>query len=284
MSLVLKDATMPVPKSLFKVNAMTPVRDQQQDKTQTYGEMDQSISASVSRVQAAELDNLSSYVRLEHVSRNPEHLKKVVPRFPSAEIPMSRSLMHGKFHVISDAGLFHNRQSRVAWGPDLQYLDITHTARLSLAMMKTSDFKQSIKSTTDNDDLFSVNSKNPYVVLLATYLNNTKLTRVDDIPTLGPISGCDAVRSLKSATENLISKLKSSGDSQALSLLNYMLKVWTLCIALWGPLEVEPSSSHAETMARKERLTHWLEDASTETIITGLNEEEEVILSNSFLK
>ena len=275
MSLVLKDATAVNQISLFKASAMTPIRDQQQDKNQTHAEMDFSMNGSV-RMQAVELDNLSTYVRLEQVTRNPEQLKKVVPRFASAELPLSRSLMCDKFHVISDAGLFHNRQSRVGWGPDLQYLDITHTARLSLAMMKTSDFKQAIKSTSDNDDLFSVNSKNPYVVLLATYLNNTKSTLVDDVPTLSPVSGSDAVCSLKAATENLLNKLKSSGDSKALSLLNYMLKVWNLCIALWGPLEVEPGS-HAETMARKERLTHWLEEATTETNITGLQDEEEVL-------
>jgi hypothetical protein len=237
--------------------------------------MDQSFSAIAKLQQTTEIENLSTYVRLEH-ARNSEQCRKVVPRFATAEIPLSRSIIRDKFGIVMDASLFQNRQSRVGWGPDLQHLELSTTTRLSLLSVKTSDLKQNIDL---EEDIFSVDSKNPYVVLLATYLNHTKATVVDGVPTLRPVPGSQAVGFLKAATESLLSKLKNKGNPEALQLLNYMGKVWNLCIALWGPLDVE-AGSHAETMARKETLTQWLEEATMETNITGLNEEEEVFITN----
>ena len=237
-------------------------------------DLNQTSAASASlRIQQAEMANLSSYVRLEHASHNPDQLKKVVPRFASAEIPLSRSLMRDKVHLISDAALFHNRQTRVGWSRDLQLLDILHSARVSLVSVKTSDVKLPAKQSSE--DLFSAESKNPYIVHLTTYLQHTRRVIVEDVPTLCPVAGSGALSALKASTESLLGRLKSTADAETLELLHYMAKVWKLCIALWAPLDVE-SGSHAETMARKDTLTHWLEDATNETAITGLQEEEEV--------
>ena len=233
--------------------------------------MEQSFSLTSKMQQTADFDNLSTYVRLEH-ARNSDQCKKIVPRFATVGIPLSRSLMRGKVGVLSDAALFQNRQSRVGWGPDLQLLELASSTRFSLVSVKTSDLKQ---NQEPGDDLFTMESKNPYVVLLATYLNHTKRSLAEGVPMLRPLPGSRAVGFLKTATESLISKLKSSGNPETLQLLNYMGKVWNLCIALWGPLDVD-SGSHAETMARKETLTQWLEETAMETNIAGLKEEEEV--------
>lgn len=274
MSRLFKDSPAQSPGSLFKSSAIPGIQ-QPEDLNRSHVPMDQSFSAIAKLQQTTEIENLSTYVRLEH-ARNSEQCRKVVPRFATAEIPLSRSIIRDKFGIVMDASLFQNRQSRVGWGPDLQHLELSTTTRLSLLSVKTSDLKQNIDL---EEDIFSVDSKNPYVVLLATYLNQTKATVVDGVPTLRPVPGSQAVGFLKAATESLLSKLKNKGNPEALQLLNYMGKVWNLCIALWGPLDVE-AGSHAETMARKETLTQWLEEATMETNITGLNEEEEVFITN----
>lgn len=286
MSLALKDVAVPSPKpqSLFKAGAIMPLqkpedfgRSQLMELDQTAASPATATAADVSlRIQTAEMENFSSYVRLEYASHNTEQLKKVVPRFAAAEIPLSRSFVRRKMHIISDAALFHNRQSRVGWGPDLQLLDILHSSRLSFETVNTSDFRLPIADRSEDAQLFTADSKNPYVALLMTYLKHVRRVVVGEVPTLRPAPGSGAVASLKTTTEALISRVKSKGDPKTLDLLNYMLKVWKLCLALWAPLEVD-SGSHAETMARKEALTHWLEDTAIETPVTGLEEEEEVI-------
>ncbi len=277
MSRLFRDSTAQSPGSLFKSSAIATLQ-QPEEQNRSNISMEQSFSVAAKMQQTIELDNLSTYVRLEHV-RNPDQCKKVVPRFATAGIPLSRSLMRGKFGIISDAALFQNRQSRVGWGPDLQLLELATSTRLSLLAVKTSDLRQ---NREEGDDIFTVESKNPYVVLLATYLNHTKRNVTEGVPMLRPLPGSQAVGFLKAATESLISKLKSCGNPETLQLLNYMGKVWSLCIALWGPLDVE-SGSHAETMARKETLTQWLEEAAMETNIVGLTEEEEVFDHTSFI-
>ena len=276
MSRLFKDSPGQSPVSLFKSSAIAGIQQPGEDLNRSYVPMDQSFSSTAKLQQSTEMENLSTYVRLEHV-RNPEQCRKVVPRFATAEIPLSRSVMRDKFGILMDASLFHNRRFRVGWGVDLQHLELQSLTRLSLLSVKTSDLKQNIDL---EEDIFSADSKNPYVVFLATYLNHTKTTVVDGVPTLRPAQGSQAVGFLKAATESLLSKLKNRGNPEALQLLNYMGKVWNLCIALWGPLDVE-SGSHAETMARKETLTQWLEEATMETNITGLNEEEEVLITLS---
>lgn len=102
------------------------------------------------------------------------------------------------------------------------------------------------------------------------------MTVIDNVPTFSPCSGTDAMKTMKNAADNLIIRLKTSGRSDKLDIINYMLKVYNLCIALWGPLETEVDCPHAEVIARKERLTCWLEEAALETNIVGLEEEEQV--------
>ena len=99
---------------------------------------------------------------------------------------------------------------------------------------------------------------------------------IDNVPVFSPCSGSDAMKTMRNAAESLINQLKTSGKSERLEILHYMLKVYNLCIALWGPLETQVDSSHAEVIARKERLTYWLEEAALETNIDGLDEEEQV--------
>lgn len=271
MSRMFNDSPVRSPGSLFKSSAIAAIQPPD-DVNKSHVPMEQTFNATTKMQDFTGIENLSTYVRLEHV-RNPEKCRKVVPRFATAEVALSRSVMQGKFGIVTDAALFQNRQFRVGWGPDLHHLELKATKRLSLLTVKTSDLRQSINP---EEDVFTVESKNPYVVFLATYLNHTKQNVVKGVPTLCPLPGSQAVGFLKAATESLTSKLKTSGSSETRQLLNYMGKVWNLCIALWGPLDVE-SGSHAETMARKETLTHWLEEAATETNITGLNEEEEVL-------
>lgn len=273
MSRMFKDSPTRSPGGLFKSSAIAAAQ-QPEDLNTSHAPTEQSFTIIAKLQQAVEIDNLSTYVRLEH-ARNLDQCRKVVPRFATAEIALSQSVMQGKFSIILDAALFQNRQFRVGWGPDLQHLELKATTRVSLLTVKTSDLRQNVHA---DEDIFTVESKNPYVVFLATYLNHTKQTVVEGVPTLRPLHGSQAIGFLKAATESLISKLKNSGNPETLQLLNYITKVWNLCIALWGPLDVE-SGTHAETMARKETLTQWLEEASTETNITGLNEEEEVLIN-----
>lgn len=275
MSRLLRDSVQS-PGSLFKSSAIASIH-QHEEMNRSRTQLEQSFNATANQshqksLQQTELDNLSTYLRLDH-ARNLEQTKKVVPRFSNAKIVLSRSLMKDKCHVISDAALFHNRRSRIGWGPDLHHLEFESTTRLTLVTVKTSDIRP---HTDQSDDLFTIDSKNPYVVLLATYLSHTKRSLVDGVPMLRPASGSQAISLLKVATENLLSKLKANGNTETLQLLNYMSKVWNLCIALWGPLDVE-GGSHAETMARKETLTQWLEEAAMETNINGLSDEEEVL-------
>ncbi len=63
--------------------------------------------------------------------------------------------------------------------------------------------------------------------------------------------------------------------SSCLIALDVVCQVWKLCMALWGPIEDEVGG-HAMTIARKEALSRWLEEAATETEIAGLEDEEEV--------
>lgn len=266
---VYKDSPIRQSGSLFKSSAIAPFQ-QPEELSKSTLQVDDALNTSVKPTPALELENMSAYVRLDHV-RIPEHSKKVVPKFATIEIPLSRSLMQGKFGVLADAALFHNRRSRTGWGPDLQHLKLSSATQISLLSVKTSD----INVHHEGEDLFTAKSKNPYVALLATYKEHIQCTISDDVPMLHPSSGSRAMNSLKSATKTLITLLKSTGNSEILHMLNYMGKVWNLCIALWGPLDVT-AGSHAETMMRKERLTHWLEEAAMETSISGLNEEEEV--------
>lgn len=275
MSRLLKDSSQ---SSLFKSSAMASVQAPD-DLSSSRMQLEPSFNATVKSLQSCEVENLSTYVRLDHI-RNSEQNKKVVPRFSTAEIVLSRSLLRGKCGVVADAALFQNRRSRVGWGPDLQHLNFQSSTRLSLVTVKTSDLRQ---NQDPGDDVYSIDSRNPYVVLLSTYLNHTKRNVAEGVPTLRPVSGANAVSFIKAATEGLANKFKSNENPEILHLLNYMRKVWNLCIALWGPLDVE-SGSHAETMARKETLTQWLEEAAVETNITGLEEEEEVLSYLVYLK
>ncbi len=242
-------------------------------------ELNQTAQDVSMRIHSAEMENLSSYLKLDYARHNPDQLKKIVPRFASAEIPLSRSLMRGKVHVVSDSALFHNRQSRIGWGPDLELLEFLNSARLSHVAVNTADLKQPTRS--DKESHYSDN-KDPYVALLTTYLSHVRRSTIEDVPMLHSGSGCDAVAALKTTTESLISRLKSSTDNKTMSYLNYMLKVWKLVLALWSPLDVE-SGLHAETMTRKEMLTHWLEEAAMENPISGLQDEEEVFASSRSL-
>lgn len=124
--------------------------------------------------------------------------------------------------------------------------------------------------------VFNAENDDPYTTLLAAYLNHSQKTVVDNVPMFSPCSGSDAMKTMRNAADSLINRLKTSGKSDRLDILHYMLKVYNLCIALWGPLETEVDCSHAEVIARKERLTYWLEEAALETNIVGLQEEEQV--------
>jgi len=277
LNLSLRDTAVSSPKSqsLFKAGAIAVIQQKPQEKM----ELNQTAQDVSMRIHSAEMENLSSYLKLDYARHNPDQLKKIVPRFASAEIPLSRSLMRGKVHVVSDSALFHNRQSRIGWGPDLELLEFLNSARLSHVAVNTADLKQPTRS--DKESHYSDN-KDPYVALLTTYLSHVRRSTIEDVPMLHSGSGCDAVAALKTTTESLISRLKSSTDNKTMSYLNYMLKVWKLVLALWSPLDVE-SGLHAETMTRKEMLTHWLEEAAMENPISGLQDEEEVFASSRSL-
>ena len=286
MSLTLKHSQTPSPRSLFKSHAMPTTNDQTQifAKTQ-FMELDQSLNVSVSKiVRPAEtdvpnVDPLAGCIRLEHGLKPSDKVKKIVPRFSSAEVALKHSLMDEKFHVLTDAALFQNRSFRVGWAPNLHLteLDAPHSSSVSLSVLETSEFQSSDDQNDNVERIFQVDSRNPCVALLSTYLNFTKRTVIGGVPMLQPSSGSEAVASMRLATEDLITRLKQSGNSRSMELLAYMLKVWKLCIALWGPLE-EEVGEHAQAMARKEALSHWLEEAAAETDIIGLEDEEEVCI------
>ena len=51
-----------------------------------------------------------------------------------------------------------------------------------------------------------------------------------------------------------------------------MLKEWKLCFALWGPVvnAYDDGGAHGEVMAWKNALSHWLEEATSETHVIVL--------------
>ena len=90
MSRVFKDSPAHSPVSLFKSSAIAGIQQPGEDLNRSYVPMDQSFSSTAKLQQSTEMENLSTYVRLEHV-RNPEQCRKVVPRFATAEIPLSQT-------------------------------------------------------------------------------------------------------------------------------------------------------------------------------------------------
>ena len=96
---------------------------------------------------------MSSFVRLEQHHRPAEELKKIVPRFASATVPLCQSLMKDKIHIYSDAALFHSRRSRIGWGPDLKLAQLEGSG-VSIASIETSNFWDTPKSVLTPKLLF----------------------------------------------------------------------------------------------------------------------------------
>ena len=139
-------------------------------------------------------------------------LTQVVPRFASAELPLKRSLLNGKMHVCADAALFHSRSFRVGWAPDLRSarLDASRASRVSLESVLASHFA----------------GANPCVTLLSTCLQHAQRCSEAGVPTLKPTPGSRALVAMRSATEDLVARLKQSDVPHAtLDHLAYMLKV-----------------------------------------------------------
>ena len=275
MSLTLRDMGTPTgSRNLFKSAVLPTEASRYEDlgKSQ-FMDLEASLNSTLKKP-SIEVDLMSSYVRLETGCKD-EKLKKVVPRFSSAVVPLSSSLILSKHRVVSDAALFHNRRFRIGWGPDLMLCeaDPEQPMRILLSFVDTSDFKNDLQAKTE---VVKSDSKNPCVALLSTYLDHAEREIVDGVPRFRPARGNEAIGSLKSATASLISRLKSTGHSKTIEMLLYTLKVWNLSIALWGPLESEEIAGHARAMARKEALTHWLEEATLDSEIIGLHDEEEV--------
>jgi hypothetical protein len=90
MSRVFKDSPAQSPVSLFKSSAIAGIQQPGEGLNRSYVPMDQSFSSTAKLQQSTEMENLSTCVRLEHV-RNPEQCRKVVPRFATAEIPLSQT-------------------------------------------------------------------------------------------------------------------------------------------------------------------------------------------------
>lgn len=105
MSRTFRDSATQSPGSLFKSSAVASIQ-QPEEPSKSRFQMEQSFNSSAKTLQITELDNISTYLRLDHV-RNQEQNRKVVPRFATAEIVLSRSLLRNKCDVISDAALFH---------------------------------------------------------------------------------------------------------------------------------------------------------------------------------
>ena len=87
---------------------------------------------------ACDFGEVSNFVRSEHHNRPVEELKKIIPRFASAVIPLSESLMKDKIHIYSDAALFQNRRTRIGWGLDLKLTQI-EALDVSIASIETSN-------------------------------------------------------------------------------------------------------------------------------------------------
>lgn len=250
-------------RSLFKTNMSSNPPESEY--------LNANLSQNMSSRKLLECENFSNYTRLEHVNQSQEAVKKIVPRYASAEIPLSKSYMHQNANLYCDTGLSHSRNFRVGWGPGLQYLELSSMSRISIVRVKTCDFEVE----EDMDDLVDTGSKNPYVALLATLLEFSKRTVVNGVPMFGPSPGCEAIASLSAATEALLKRLKTKRNGGTADHLNYMRHVWNLCLALWNPLDL-PNGSHAELMGRKESLSLWLEEVTAETNGFGTEDDEQV--------
>lgn len=253
-------------KSLFKMGVSSTIYNPPEP------EFSPNLSLNTSSRKLVECENFSNYTRLEHINQSHEPGHKIVPKFASAEIPLAESYMRRHSNMYADTGLSQSRSFRVGWGPGLQYLELSSMTQVSIVPVRTCDFE----TEEEEDDLLNTDSKNPYVALLTTLLKFAKKTVVNGVPTFSPGPGCEAIASLKTATETLLKRLKGKRNEGNIEHLNYMRHVWNLCLALWNPLDI-PAGSHAELMARKESLSAWLEEVTAETNCFGMQDDEQVI-------
>ena len=153
-----KESAAASPKSLFKSTALMS------------GAADQShvndLDMSVVDMQTSDFGEMSNYPRLEHHNRHAEELKKIIPRFSCATVPLQESLMKEKIHIYSDAGLFQNRRCRVGWAPDLKLVQLVSDSTLSIATLQTSNFAPNQNSVNGLNSLVHYPIVDLHILLL----------------------------------------------------------------------------------------------------------------------
>ncbi|XP_064636233.1 nuclear pore complex protein Nup98-Nup96-like isoform X2 [Lineus longissimus] len=204
-------------------------------------------------------------------------------------IPLKKSLLHNKQHMIMDAASFMSRSFRVGWGPNWT---LVHAGQPIGAVEKATPSFPSILPSSKPQDVsrvgetpykvtlekinFTPYADNKDLVLRANYVKSLSIhlkhSRLDvdgELPVFAPEEGVEALHEYAKQLEEEKENIGSHPDAAC---VHHTSLVWDLCVALWGDLPLytfdddTDRDSYDYRMARRKAVSQWLSKAASETI------------------